>query len=388
MSLRDRVPVEPLAPERWHHLEGRIVAHVGDAVAASEPPRRRWLWLPALAAAGVAAAVAVWPSPHHSPPAPLTVTAAADGAHLALGDVTIDATPGSQFTVTRPAGGVLVTLATGVVSLEVAPRRGRPPLVVAAGDVHVRVVGTAFTVRRDPTVSVEVHHGLVEVERAGATAAVAADQRWSLDPSGRPTVAAIAAVALGAAAAPTAPPGLGPAPAHLPALPDRSAVAPPAPVGDDRDRRVERPRPSGERPRPRDPVRPAAPADPVVELRRALAAPGIAAAPPLPAGEADPIAAFTRESIDGRGPRAASALWGLARTQWGRGRAAEALRALDAYQRRFPRGAERDPVAWLRLRILCERDLDDRCRAAAHSYTAVAEDGPRRALAVRVTQTR
>lgn len=380
MSLRDRVPVEPLAPERWQRIEQRLVARVGEAVAAAEPPRRRRLWLPALALAGAAAAVAIaWPRPA-APPAPsLSVDADADGAHVDLGDAAIEATPGTRYTVTRPAGGVLVALATGAVTLEVPPRRGRPPLVVTAGDVAVRVIGTGFTVRRDPDVTVEVSHGVVEVERSGVALAVRAGERWALDGDGRAQVAPLPVVA---ASDPT--PAAVPAPSE-PSPGGRAAAAPPSP--DAPAERRPRGRPDRHRADRAAPVAPTA-VDPLRELRQALAAPRIPPAPPLPADERDPIAAFTRESIDGRGPSAASALWGLARTHWSRGRVSDALRALDAYQRRFPTGAERDAVSWLRLRILCERDLDDRCRAAAHSYAAQADDGPRRAVAVRVTQTR
>ena len=89
-----------------------------------------------------------------------------------------------------------------------------------------------------------------------------------------------------------------------------------------------------------------------------------------------------------RSPAAASAQWGLARAQWSHGRVSDALRSLDAYLRRFPGGAESDAVSWLRLRLLCTRDFDDTCRAAAHTYATRTDDATRRALAVRVTETR
>ena len=60
--------------------------------------------------------------------------------------------------------GVDVVLDRGTVTCEVAPRRGRPPFVVDAGEVRVRVVGTRFTVTRGATeTSVGVDHGVVEV---------------------------------------------------------------------------------------------------------------------------------------------------------------------------------------------------------------------------------
>ena len=105
-------------------------------------------------------------------------------------------------------------------------------------------------------------------------------------------------------------------------------------------------------------------------------------------GAAEAIAEFQRASTASRGPAAASALWGLARTQWKAGRASDALRSLDGYLRRFPAGAESDAVSWLRLRLMCDRSFDDACRAAAHTYAARTTDPTRRALAVRVTDTR
>ncbi len=394
MTLRDRVPVEDLAPEAWRHLEQRVVAHVGDA-AAAPAPRRWWPALAAVAAAGAIAAAVLATRPT-APPPPRTLVIAADdrGAHVDLGDAVIDAEPGTRFEVTRPDGGVRVALAVGAVALEVAPRRGRPPLWVVADDVTVRVVGTAFTVRRDPTVQVAVSHGVVQVERAGALVALRAGERWSSDagviavaPPAPPTAGATDARRTidGAASADDRLAG-GPAIDFDPLTGRRRVGAPPTAPGT-------RPTP-GAGAAPRDhggnakPPTAPPPADPVTDLRRALASQPIPAGPPTTARGAEAIAELQRASVTERGPAAATALWGLARAQWAGGRAAEALRSLDGYLRRFPGGAESDAVSWLRLRLLCNRDFDDACRAAAHTYATRTDDPTRRALAVRVTETR
>jgi hypothetical protein len=62
----------------------------------------------------------------------------------------------------------------------VAPRGERPPFVVQAGDVRVRVVGTRFGVSRGrDAVTVDVTKGIVEVESHGEIQRVGAGQRWS-----------------------------------------------------------------------------------------------------------------------------------------------------------------------------------------------------------------
>jgi hypothetical protein len=74
---------------------------------------------------------------------------------------------------------VVVELARGHVDCEVAPRAGKAPFVVRAGDVNVRVVGTRFGVTREAAdVIVDVVRGAVEVESAGDRSRVTEGQRW------------------------------------------------------------------------------------------------------------------------------------------------------------------------------------------------------------------
>src|SRR5262249_44404385 len=108
------------------------------------------------------------------------------------------------------AHGVSVLLEQGRVECDVAPRQGKPPFSVEAGDVVVRVVGTHFAVIRSATeVDVQVQRAVVEVTRGGQRVDVQAGGTWPPSgPSGASPTTAIA---------PTAPPEASP-----------SAVTPPS----------------------------------------------------------------------------------------------------------------------------------------------------------------
>jgi hypothetical protein len=102
-------------------------------------------------------------------------------SHVEVGESSLDV---ASHTVARIDGtdqvGVNVSLDHGAIDCEVAPRHGRPPFVVHAGDVTVRVVGTHFHVdREEGRTDVSVQHGAVEVESNGRTTLVAAGSSWS-----------------------------------------------------------------------------------------------------------------------------------------------------------------------------------------------------------------
>jgi hypothetical protein len=108
------------------------------------------------------------------------VETAANGSHVEFGESTIDVGPTSAV---RLAGddshGVVVTLDSGRVECDVTPRRGRPPFVVEAGSVEVRVVGTHFVVARvGESVGVDVQRGQVEVTSNGQRSLVSAGSHW------------------------------------------------------------------------------------------------------------------------------------------------------------------------------------------------------------------
>src|SRR5262245_47920339 len=127
MNLRGRIPVEPLDEERVVNVERRVVAGYAEAMARGRATSgSRWLlpMLAAGAAAAVVAAVLVWKlRPATQAPAPavaaVRVEATPDGSRVELGDATIAVAPGGSFVVTRPDGGVLVSLDRGKVDLEV-----------------------------------------------------------------------------------------------------------------------------------------------------------------------------------------------------------------------------------------------------------------------------
>jgi hypothetical protein len=116
------------------------------------------------------------------------VETAANGSRVEFGESTIDVGPTSAV---RLAGddsrGVVVTLDRGLVECDVSPRNRRPPFLVEAGSVEVRVVGTHFAVvRAGDAVSVDVQRGEVEVIFDGKASQVAAGEHW---PSARPSTA-------------------------------------------------------------------------------------------------------------------------------------------------------------------------------------------------------
>jgi hypothetical protein len=61
------------------------------------------------------------------------------------------------------------------------------------------------------------------------------------------------------------------------------------------------------------------------------------------------------------------------------------MRTLDQYLLQFPKGAELDDARWLRLRILCLKNIDKACRSAAHTYLS-GKDEASKASKTRVAQ--
>jgi hypothetical protein len=96
-------------------------------------------------------------------------------------------------------------------------------------------------------------------------------------------------------------------------------------------------------------------------------------------------------SREKKGEEESRAYYGLAYTQALRlGRTDEALKTIDAYQRRFTQGRvypERLSMAWLKLRIICKRGVGAECRQAAEAYIKIApgDDDPKRHAAELVT---
>ncbi len=117
------------------------------------------------------------------------VETAANGSRVEFGESTIDVGPTSAVRLAGDdAHGVVVTLDTGRVECDVTPRHGRPPFVVEAGGVEVRVIGTHFVVVRgaEDAVTVDVQRGQVEVTANGQPTLVSAGSHWPAAPETPP----------------------------------------------------------------------------------------------------------------------------------------------------------------------------------------------------------
>ena len=188
-----RPPVEPMSDLSWARVERGLGARLDAPEQTAEvrgPSRRRWLWIaaPSVAvAAAAAAAFALLIETPELPPAPVTmqpealptrIVAGGAPSTITYGDVhvTLDA---DSAVVMPTEGSATAVLERGAAWFAIAPRGGRQ-FVVVAGDTVVRVVGTRFRVARYADhAEVEVEHGLVDVTFRGTTVKVASGQRWS-----------------------------------------------------------------------------------------------------------------------------------------------------------------------------------------------------------------
>jgi hypothetical protein len=189
--MRGRISVDvPTSDARRDRIERDVITRVAamqsadraDAVVPA--PSSRW-WLGAGIAVAAAAIVAIVVLSSRDAvetvaTAPSRVVTPAGGAsRFTVGDAVIDAGSDTSVEVaSSPDAGVTLSLARGSVDCDVAPRAGRPPFRVIAGDVVVEVVGTRFTVARSPAVRIDVARGTVHVSHDGRTEAVTAGESW------------------------------------------------------------------------------------------------------------------------------------------------------------------------------------------------------------------
>jgi FecR protein len=176
--------VEPISDARWTRIERELFAKLDEAheeapSSGGESNRRRALtWIAAVAAV----AATVFAIIHSG-------RAMHDRVSLATTESTSEFTVGeSSLTVAARSlvmvsgdddHGIDVMLDRGTVTCEVAPRRGRPPFRLDAGEVRIRVVGTKFTVtREDGKTSVDVEHGAVEVAARGVVTVLHDGEHW------------------------------------------------------------------------------------------------------------------------------------------------------------------------------------------------------------------
>jgi ferric-dicitrate binding protein FerR (iron transport regulator) len=228
MSLK-RPPVEPLSRPAWDRVEAGVFArldrgeHLLPSVDHDAPsfghapfglaaigPARRWVLGGALAAA--ASLALFWRfGPAHDEAAPnldvaQAVSAPAAPRHEArivstdaptettIGEAVITLAAHSDVAVAgSDADGWLVRLDAGQVDCKVAPRRGRPPFVVQAGEAKVSVVGTRFTVTREgSTARVSVSEGKVQVDSGSTHVLLGPGDSWpGSEPEATPAVAPV-----------------------------------------------------------------------------------------------------------------------------------------------------------------------------------------------------
>jgi hypothetical protein len=232
-----RVPVESLSDIRWAKIERNLFQRLdsGEGLPESEDRARRSGWrvgatlIAASAAAAILGGVLAVELGRRGPPTASSshIETRSSASHVVVGDASLDVAPESEVVVAgNGEQGVSVTLDRGRVDCEVAPRGQRPPFVVQAGDVRVRVVGTRFGVSRGrDAVTVDVAKGIVEVESHGEIQKVAAGQHWSS--GGGLAAPPVAPAAIAPAASPE--PG-SPRPADPVAALDATGAPAPAPT--------------------------------------------------------------------------------------------------------------------------------------------------------------
>ncbi len=192
------IDVEPLSEARWARIERALLDTRLDAeetgerrVSRAAPKSWRdampggWRLAAAMfVLAGALAAIsgaAAWR--YFSPEAregATRIETAANGSRVEFGESTIDVGPASVVRLTGDdSHGVVVTVDRGRVECDVSPRHERPPFVVEAGGVEVRVIGTHFVVTRTAdAVTVDVQRGQVEVASDGVRSLVPAGAHW------------------------------------------------------------------------------------------------------------------------------------------------------------------------------------------------------------------
>jgi hypothetical protein len=184
-----RVDVEPLSEQRWEKIERSLMERFEAESPGAKRASGRWgrrppvhRWLVAAAVLGVLAAVvlAIHPFSEGAPTQPSRIATGANPSHLELPGLSLEVEPKSVVVVggETPEGQVIV-VDDGSVVCDVAPRKPGAPLIVKAGEVRVRVVGTRFSVTRlGDSARVQVYEGVVEVSVGDRSERVRAGEEW------------------------------------------------------------------------------------------------------------------------------------------------------------------------------------------------------------------
>lgn len=212
-TVQRRVTIEPLSRATWNRVESRLFEsldrgeHLVEPAAADRgherwSPRARWLATGLLATGLAVAAVLLLFLRPSSPenvlrvagarvafpaatgaqalPAPSRIETNTAAVQSAIGDSVLEIAAHSALRVSGDdTRGWLIELEAGQVSCHVAPRRGRPPFVVRAGETRVTVVGTRFSVeRRFEGARVTVQEGIVRVQSGTEDIQLHPGQTW------------------------------------------------------------------------------------------------------------------------------------------------------------------------------------------------------------------
>ncbi|HEY1817684.1 MAG TPA: FecR family protein [Kofleriaceae bacterium] len=186
-----RPSVETLSDAAWSRVERDVFSYL-DALDRVEPARaaspnaaRRWWWVALPAISAIAIAIVILRGPVAPPRVASDVEwsrvvtgAAPSDVMFADADIAVDAD--SAVVLQREVVRPVVWLEHGAAWFSVAPRLGREPFVVLAGDTIVRVIGTRFRVARyaEHTL-VTVERGVVDVQYRGDIVHLIAGQTWS-----------------------------------------------------------------------------------------------------------------------------------------------------------------------------------------------------------------
>ena len=332
------VEVESLGDPRWSRIERGLFARLDQPAPPTvvrAAPAWRGLAFGSLAVAAAAGAVVVARGVARGPSQePARVVTTASASRFTIGESSLLIAPSSVVLVSGDDDrGIDVVLDRGSVTCEVAPRHGRPPFVVDAGEVRVQVVGTKFTVARSVAeTSVAVEHGVVQVAVAGTVTVLHDGERWPAPPPAPPVDFESPVAPQGPAVAAPAQHASHPRPAVVAAPP--SAIASSA-GGSSRttstsDPAAAPPHQPAPQPSPQDLFESAA----RVERLRP-----------------DDAAAIYRQLVAGRTDWSESALFALGRLEADRGRQDEAKRWLEQYLARYPGGINADDARALLRRM-------------------------------------
>lgn len=190
MKRQLSVEVEPLSEQRWERIERSLLArHQSEIKDLHFPPHQRRVdlgsraWMAVAAAAVLVVIGLLVVRPAQQPAAldqPSRITTGSSPSHLALPGLALEVQPESAVVVgAETSQGQLLVLDAGSIVCDVAPRHAKSPLIVQAGAVRVRVVGTRFSVTRlGESARVQVYEGVVQVRSGSESLRVGAGEVW------------------------------------------------------------------------------------------------------------------------------------------------------------------------------------------------------------------